>query len=222
MNLNTFTHVYNRGVDKRQIFLTQDHHRRFLLTLRLSRLKNAPPPSVLDRLIKEGKIKPNQIENAESEFGPPFIDILAFCLMWNHYHLLLGEENEDRTAIVKFMQRVGTAYTMYFNKLEKRKGRLFESQYKSVHIEHDEQLLQTERYIHVNPTNSGFTKLNFKSLPDYPWSSLTTYLRPNGLPWINTQPILSFFENKDEFMDHIMEGSGLDRTALLDKDLRLE
>src|SRR3990167_6279716 len=163
MKLDTFTHVYNRGVDKRLIFLTENHRRRFLLTLRLSRLKNAPSPSILDKFLNEGKIKPEQVEKAETEFGPPLIDILAFCLMNNHYHLLLGEENDESKAIVKFMQRVGTAYTMYFNKLEKRKGRLFESQYKSVHTEHDEQLLRTCRYIHLNPANSGFSRWDRES-----------------------------------------------------------
>ena len=222
MKLDTFTHVYNRGVDKRLIFLTENHRRRFLLTLRLSRLKNAPSPSILDKFLNEGKIKPEQVEKAETEFGPPLIDILAFCLMNNHYHLLLGEENDESKAIVKFMQRVGQAYTMYFNKLEKRKGRLFESQYKSVHIEHDEQLLRTCRYIHLNPANSGFSRWDRESLTEYPWSSLSSYPRDNGLVWINPAPVLSCFETKDEFWEYMREGFGINPSNLLDKDLRLE
>ena len=216
-----FTHVYNRGVDKRVIFLNDNHRRRFITALRLSRLSKSPSVAVLDDWLKRGKITPEQINNAEKEFGPPILDIAALVLMKNHFHLVLGEFEDKKTAISKFMQRLGTAFTMYFNKVEKRKGRLFESQYKSVAVMHDNQFLQVVRYVHVNPCNSKFSKWNEQNLPDYQWSSLSSYLN-HPEPWINTEHIMSLFKDKNEFLEYTKQGILLPRSELLSKKLRLE
>lgn len=216
-----FTHVYNRGVDKRTIFLNDNHRRRFITALRLSRLSQSPSIAVLDDWLKRGKIKAEQIDRAEEEFGPPILDIAALVLMENHFHLVLGESEDKKTAIAKFMQRLGTAFTMYFNKVEKRKGRLFESQYKSVAIISDDQLLRAIRYLHVNPTNNEFSKWNEQNLSDYRWSSLPSYLN-HSEPWINTQHVMSMFNNKKEFWEYTKSGIRLPRSKLLSKKLRLE
>lgn len=216
-----FTHVYNRGVDKRTIFLNDSHRLRFITAVRLSRLSHSPSVAVLNNLINRGKITPKQINNAEKEFGPPILDIAALMLMGNHFHLVLGEFEDKKTAIAKFMQRLGTAFSMYFNKIEKRKGRLFESKYKSVPIVSDDQLIQTVRYVHVNPSNSEFSKWNEQNLPKYQWSSLPSYLdRPE--PWINTKHVMSMFKDKDEFWEFTKSGISLAKNELLAKKLRLE
>ena len=216
-----FTHVYNRGVDKRIIFLNDNHRRRFITALRLSRLSNSPSIAVLDDWLKRGKITPKQINNSEKEFGPPILDITAFTLMKNHFHLVLGEFEDKKTAISKFMQRLGTAFTMYFNKVEKRKGRLFESQYKSVAVVSDDQFVRTVRYVHVNPGNSEFSKWDEWNLPDYQWSSLSSYLE-HPEPWVNTKHIMSMFKDKDEFWKYTKSGIRLPKSELLSKKLRLE
>lgn len=216
-----FSHVYNRGVDKRVIFLNDNHRRRFITTLRLSRLLKSPSIAVLDDWLKRDKITPEKIGKAEEEFGPPILDIVALILMNNHFHLVLGESEDKKTAIAKFMQRLGTAFTMYFNKVEKRKGRLFESKYKSVAIIHDEQLLQAVRYVHVNPANGEFSRWNEQNLPKYQWSSLSSYLN-HPEPWINTEPVMSLLNNKNEFWEYTKLGICLPRSELLTKKLRLE
>lgn len=216
-----FTHVYNRGVDKRTIFLNDSHRQRFITAVRLSRLSHSPSIAVLDKLINRGKITPKQIDNAEKEFGPPILDIAALVLMENHFHLVLGEFEDKKTAISKFMQRLGTAFTMYFNKVEKRKGRLFESQYKSVAITSDDQFIRTVRYVHVNPSNSGFSKWNEQNLSKFQWSSLPSYL-DSPEPWINTKHVMSMFKDKDEFWEYTKSGIRLLKSELLTKKLRLE
>ena len=216
-----FTHVYNRGVDKRTIFLNDNHRHRFITTIRLSRLSKSPSIAVLDDWLKRGKVTPEQINNAEKEFGPPILDIAALALMKNHFHLVLGEFEDKKTAISKFMQRLGTAFTMYFNKVEKRKGRLFESKYKSVAVISDDQLLRTIRYVHVNPANSESSGWDEQNLPEYQWSSLSSYLN-HPEPWINTQHIMSMFNDKNEFWEYTKSGIRLPKNELLSKKLRLE
>lgn len=220
-NVRFFNHVFNRGVDKRQIFLNDNHRLRFILTLRLSRLSKSPSPSVLNRLIANDKVDIKLINKIEKEFGPPFIDIIACVLMGNHFHLLTGEYEESRRSLAKFMQRVGTAFTMYFDKAEKRKGRLFESKYKSVDIIHDDQLIHTVRYIHVNPSNSKRFGLSESQLLKYRWSSLPSYIsKPE--PWINTEPVISLFKDRNDFWDFTKAGISRPTDELLEKDLRLE
>jgi len=119
------------------------------------------------------------------------------------------------------MQRLGTAFTMYFNKVEKRKGRLFESQYKSVAVVSDDQFVRTVRYVHVNPGNSEFSKWDEWNLPDYQWSSLSSYLE-HPEPWVNTKHIMSMFKDKDEFWKYTKSGIRLSKSELLSKKLRLE
>ena len=216
-----FSHVYNRGVDKRTIFLNDNHRRRFITAIRLSRLSKSPSIAVLDDWLKRGKVTPEQINNAEKEFGPPILDIAALALMKNHFHLVLGEFEDKKTAISKFMQRLGTAFTMYFNKVEKRKGRLFESKYKSVAVISDDQLLRIIRYVHVNPANSESSGWDEQNLPEYQWSSLSSYLN-HPEPWINTQHIMSMFNDKNEFWEYTKSGIRLPKNELLSKKLRLE
>lgn len=222
MSPKYFTHVYNRGVDKRPVFLSDRHRERFLLTLRLSRLSHAPPPSTLNVMLAHGDIQPNILINAEKAFGPPIIDLIGFCEMGNHFHLITGEESADRKALSKFMQRVGTAYTMYFNKIVKRTGRLFESKYHSADIESHGQLISVMRYVHVNPATKSARRWNVNSLPQYPWSSLPVYLEQEAWPWINTAPVMESFSDRNEFWKYTTEAIHQPLSSILKKGLRLE
>ena len=118
------------------------------------------------------------------------------------------------------MQRSGQPLPCISIKL-KRKGRLFESQYKSVAITSDDQFIRTVRYVHVNPSNSGFSKWNEQNLSKFQWSSLPSYLdRPE--PWINTKHIMTMFKDKEEFWEYTKSGIRLPKSELLTKKLRLE
>lgn len=217
-----FTHIYNRGVDKRRIFMSDQHRERFLLTLRLSRLIHAPSPCILEDLLKTGKVLPEHLKYAEKVFGPPLVDIIAVCQMDNHFHLIVGEKHDDRLAMAKFMQRVGTAFTKYFNQTQERTGRLFEAQYHHVDIIHGEQLIYTVRYVHINPTGKKSSLWNEDNIASYPWSSLGAYLEPGSIPWINTQPVMEILGDKNKFWEFTKDGITLPNSSRLEKDLRLE
>lgn len=103
------------------------------------------------------------------------VSLVAYCLMPNHVHLLLRQESVE--PIEKFVHRLHTAYTMYFNKRYDRIGAVFQGRFKAKPIETDEYLLHVSRYIHLNPfeiISAQGPALN--SLLEYPWSSFKEYV----------------------------------------------
>jgi putative transposase len=176
-------HVYNRGVDKRKTFMkngdyTYFIHHLFVLNDSLNRLNiSRDYRQSSSNRHDGGSTSINNLHEREQ-----LVDILAFCLMPNHYHLLLKQKVDD--GIAKFMHKLGTGYTMFFNEKYKRSGALFQGRYKMVHVESDRQLLYLPHYIHLNPvphickeTTSPRTCVN--KLTSYRWSSYRDYA---GLP----------------------------------------
>lgn len=135
-----FYHLYNRGVEKRKIFLCRADYERFEALLYLA---NQTEPVDLKY---QGR---SFAEISEARAGDPLIEIIAYCLMPNHFHLLVREYIEGGTA--KFMQKLTTGYTMYFNKRNARNGALFEGTYKTKHVSEDRYFQYLVSYIHLNP-----------------------------------------------------------------------
>lgn len=98
------------------------------------------------------------------------VEIVCYCLMRNHYHLIL-KQLTDR-GISDFFSKVADGYTKYFNTIYERVGPLFQGPFKAVHIEDDKQLLHLSRYIHINPITASLVK----KAEEYPWSSYREYL----------------------------------------------
>lgn len=179
---NSFYHTYNRGVEKRNIFLDDYDYRVFLnlLKIYLSPLDEAK--SGMSSLFPDKRIRLRKTFNDE-------VKLLSVCLMPNHFHLLL--QQHTTSGMTEFLRALCTSYSMYFNRKHKRVGSLFQGIYKAVHVENDEYLLHLSRYIHRNPLKlAGFNPAN---LNDYPYSSYSTYNNMVQRPWINTQLILEYF-----------------------------
>ena len=133
------------------------------------------------------------IENISVRYN---IKIHAFCLMNNHFHLILETKEPNLT---RAMHNLNTSYTVYFNTKRKRSGHLFQGRYKAILVQADEYLHHLSRYIHLNPVRIG----QIKDPKNYPWSSYKFFISNIKPPhWLNTQFILSLF-NKDlkEAMD---------------------
>lgn len=130
-----YYHVYNRGTEKRSIFNNLDDLSRFLRSL--NEFNNLEPiGSIFENSFVRDKKKKK------------LVGIVCYALNPNHFHLLLTPLAEN--GIEKFMQRLGTGYTMYFNNKYKRKGNLFQGVFKSVHIDSNEYLLHLSVYINLN------------------------------------------------------------------------
>jgi len=181
---NSFYHAYNRGVEKRNIFLDQKDYHVFLNLLKIYL-------SPIDEAKKElNTIFPDKRNRIRKTFVNE-IEIHSFCLMPNHFHLLIYQNS--LTAMTEFLRCVSTSYAMYFNKKYKRVGSLFQGVYKAVIVLQDEYLLHLSRYIHRNPLK--LTGCNPVNLHEYPYSSFSTYFNPSQRPWITTDFVLNYFES---------------------------
>lgn len=121
------------------------------------------------------------------------ITLVAYCLMPNHIHLLLRQNNDN--SINSFIHRLHTAYTMYFNKKYDHLGTVFQGRFKAKLIEGDEYLLHLSRYIHINPLE---VMQNYnQKLEKYFWSSYREYIKSREKNRLcNTKIILDYFSIK--------------------------
>jgi REP element-mobilizing transposase RayT len=122
------------------------------------------------------------LESASERYGAV---IHAYCLMGNHYHLLLETPAGN---LAQIMRHIGGAYTTYFNVKRKRAGHLFQGRYKAILVDKDAYALELSRYIHLNPVRAGIVARP----EEYEWSSYRQYIGPASVPsWLTTGLILS-------------------------------
>lgn len=177
-----YYHIYNRGTEKRNVFLSDGDHRRFLAKL----------------------------ENYSSDRS---IRIISYCLMPNHYHLLLQQLRDK--GISTFMHRIGVSYGSYFNKKNDRKGRLFASTYHAVPIESTGQLLHIARYIHLNPLDlftrnwkiSGIPNIDdaMRFLQSYPWSSYRYFIGLQQRSFVDAGIYREYFSHHADYVSFTRE-----------------
>ncbi|MDP3764242.1 MAG: transposase [bacterium] len=192
-----YYHIYNRGVEKRNIFLNDNDKWRFMTLLLIFQGKGH-----IDNMQRIVKLVQHSMLNKE-----PFDDILlnkkveliCFCLMPNHYHLILKEIKNG--GISSFGQRLGNSYTKYFNTKYKRTGHLFGGRFQTVHITQNTYLKHLSSYIHNNLTELN----NWKKLEnEYFWSSLPDYVNKNRWDkFLNPEIILNQFRGKNDYLNYI-------------------
>ena len=213
---NSYYHIYNRGVEKRLIFLDEQDY-----AVLLSYLKNYLLP-------KDEKVLFNKLANPDTSFKEKDdilrilrlnnfyeeITLLAYCLMPNHFHFLIKQKSS--TSMDKFMQSLATRYSMYFNRKYKRVGSLYQDTYKAVPIETDEQFIYLSKYIHRQTLiHQPAKRIHPKGRTLRGWeqpSSYPEYLGKRKTEWIHPEEILdhfskthpkltykAFVEEKDDF-----------------------
>ncbi len=148
-------HIFNRGNNKQNIFLDEEDFDFFCCKLK----QNLFPDETLNRM---------------SPLPAGSFSLLAYCLMPNHFHLLLKQN--DQYAAQQLLLRVCTSYSKYFNKKYQRVGHLFQDRFKQVAVDNDEQLLWLHAYINLNPQLDKI----IKEAGDYKWSSYQEIFVPTG------------------------------------------
>jgi putative transposase len=186
-------HLYNRGTEKRDVFIDESDYLRFVVSLNTFNDKS-------------NLTKPNRQLNLLPA-TTPFVEILSFSLMPNHFHIMVRQLIEG--GISKLMQRLLNGYTKYFNIKNERSGTLFESKHKSKHVGDESYFQHLSRYIHLNPLDlvqipwktegvCSQKEQSIEFLKMYPWTSAGDYLGMKRYEFINLDLAKSFGINEYE------------------------
>ena len=170
---NEYYHIYNRGINKHNIFLSGGDWKHFQRLLYIRNDAN-------------GTIRPERVKHeplANIKIDKPLVNIQAYCLMQNHFHILMSEIEEN--GISTFMQKLGTSYSMYINKKYDRTGSLMCRPFRAKHVNNDSYMRWVISYIHLNPIQAilpnweeqGIYKpaTAQKYMRDYKYCSYTDY-----------------------------------------------
>ncbi len=209
-------HVFNRGVEKRTIFLTKRDYERAIQTLTFY--------SYADLQIRFSKflqlqesLKLETISKIKSN-NPQRVELIAFCLMPNHFHILIRQTQEN--GISRFLADFTNSYTKYFNIKNDRVGPLMQGLFKAVRIEDNNQLVHVSRYIHLNPTSSFLIKP--AELDTYHWSSYPEYLGLVDEQVCQKEEILGQFESMDLYKQFVLDQIDYARALELIKHLSFD
>ena len=197
ISLETFEyyHIYNRGNSKQIIFNDKQDYNYFT--------------NLLSIMNTEKHLKTRDNNTFESK-NKQIISIGAYCLMPNHFHILLRQEKEN--GITTFLLKISTAYVMYYNKKYKHSGSLFEGKFKSKHASKDTYLKYLFSYIHLNPLklidpdwksktkNISHIKLDF--LYKYPYSSFNEYYKDKQ-SLVRKESFPNYFPTNKSFVKEI-------------------
>ena len=179
--------MLNRGVEKRTVFIDEADHVRFIHDMYAFNDKNDVNPNHRFKLLPSG---------AKRE---PLVKVHAFCLMPNHYHLLVSEIADN--GVSTFMRKLNMGYAKYFNEKYRRSGVLWQGTFRKVQIQRDAHFLHIPFYVHLNPLDlvlpnwrSG-TVTNveraFRELEKYRWSSYLDYMGTKNFPSVIDQTLLA-------------------------------
>lgn len=171
-------HVYNRGDNRDDIFLDDSDYIAFLVRLKI----------VL------GLLNPQAVQLRIRAVPQDSFSVLAYCLMPNHFHLLIKQHTS--LAIGEMLNKVCTSYARYFNFRHKRIGNLFQDTFKAKHVDHDSYLMYLSAYIHNNPSDPL----------SYVYSSLPEYCGTRNGTLCNPDFILKYFNNDSMAYKRFVEG----------------
>lgn len=138
--INNEYHIYARGTDKRNTFLLEEDYLRFMALIYVCNQKEK---------INLGKVSFKNFHLIKQEYPEPIVEIKQFCLMPNHFHLVCKEIIDG--GISRYLQKILSGYTVYFNKKYGREGSLFSSTFKAKFISSDLYTEYLQKYIYFNP-----------------------------------------------------------------------
>lgn len=219
---NEIYHIVTRGINDQIIFKDVDDYYRAIFSI--YEFNNSYPVDIYKRRRerREERVSPKADERDK------LVDLLSFCLMPTHPHLLLKQLKDG--GITKFMLKFGAGYGGYFNRKYDRKGYVFQNRFKNIHIKDDAQLKTVFAYIHANPISliePKWKELGIKNpakaikfLENYKWSSYPDYIGKKNFPSVTEKNFLSeimggrqgcekFLENWVEYKSESREFSAL-------------
>jgi putative transposase len=195
--IGEYYHVYNRGTDKRTIFSEEADINRFFQSMEEFNTSD-PIGSIYENFYLKAKTSK---ASHQSSLGSPtskkdrLVNFVAYCVNPNHYHFILQPAVDK--GVEKFMQRLGTGYTNYFNIKYDRTGALFQGRFKSVHINSNEYLLHVSAYVNLNDKVHQLGSPTSKLIKSR--SSWREYMEKGNATWCEKETVLGQFHNKKEY-----------------------
>lgn len=209
-------HIFNRSINRKPIFVTRRENLRAIETLSFYRFHK--PPVRLSLFLLWNSSRKSELVTKLTQKRKVLITILSYCLMPNHFHLLLRQEIDN--GISNYLSQIQNSYTKYFNTKFKETGHLFQGRFKAIRIETDEQLIHVSRYIHLNPYTSYIVK-EISELLEYEWSSLPEYLDKRGY-LCEVEDVMSNFKDINSYKQFIIDQAEYQRTLGTIRHLLLE
>ncbi len=189
-----FYHIYNHGVEERDIFSEEYDSIRFLESMKMFNNEES-----IGSIYEQSFIHDLELGGEASKLNKKLVNIVAYCLNPNHFHLLLEQTSEK--GVSEFMHRLGGGYTMYFNSKHRHRGSLFRGVFRSIHISTNEYLLHLSAYINLNDRvhqlGGEASKLIRTSWKEYTDSDIKL-----GDEMCEKDIILGQFKNKDEYKEY--------------------
>jgi putative transposase len=196
---NEIYHIVIRGVGDSLIFKNKEDYFRMIFSL--YEFNTSQPIVIRERRKLRSRTKTKTKKVAREQFSGDrdlLVEVLAFCFMPNHIHLLLRQIQDE--GITQFMRKLGAGYATYFNQKYDRKGHLFQGRFRAVYIESDEQLQIVFTYIHTNSLSliepnwkeKGIKNLKkaIEFLKNYKWSSYPDYIGKKNFPSLTERSFL--------------------------------
>ncbi|MFH1955994.1 MAG: transposase [Patescibacteria group bacterium] len=211
-----FYHILNRSIHPNKLFLDERNYAQAIDTLNYYKFFNTP--FSFSRL---KQLHPTQQFSILSDLrkNPPLVEVIAFCLMPNHIHLLVRQKMDF--GISKFVANFQNSYTRHLNIKNERKGYVFEGVFKAVHIAGEEQLIHTYRYIILNPYSSEIVK-KIDEIETYPYSSLVEYAKPSQYSVSDTAYMLNRFGSYENLKAFVQDNAEHQKALKKIKSLTLD
>ena len=211
-----YYHVLNRGVASQKVFNCERDYYQFIDRMNYYRNNNLPMgfAQLMDLPLKIKRDLLNKIE-IKKDF---LIDIIAFCLMPNHFHLLLKQKTNN--GISKFLSNLSNSFTRYYNIKHKRVGTMLQGRFKAILVKSDEQLIHLSRYIHSNPYSTGLVK-TLSELKKFPYSSLSEFISGRE-GFCNPDIVIGQFAGTDAYWHFVSDHADYQQSLQVIKKLALE
>lgn len=202
LRVGGFYHVYNQGVDKREIFMDPLDSFRFIKAL--EHFNTTGSTKFYELFRDEHGLVPREqllVTKAKSKKHKKLVSIIAFCCNPDHFHIVLKQESKDGVAI--FMKKMAVGYTNYFNSRYKRSGSLFAGRYKSEKVEDGADLQYISAYVNLN---NHVHDISGEESPVVR-SSMRDYINPDtGCGFVDTSEVLfTFSGGREEYLDFAHE-----------------
>ena len=187
-----FYHIYNRGVDKRNVFTDKYDLARFFQSINEFNVVK-PIGSLYENSFRRNKLGGKTAKFEEERL----VNIICYCLNPNHYHFILEQVSD--TGISEFMRRLGGGYTWYFNNKYKRNGSLFQGKFKDSHIGTNEYLLYLSAYVNLNNKVHQLGGLTAKLVKSSWGEYIDESVDKKGEKLCHTDIVLNQFRSKAEY-----------------------